>query len=506
MDMSYLATFFAGLLLGILTAWFFLRRRTTSSEIDLNTVEALQSTISQRDQTIAVLTDREINTSRSLSDAEDLISTLRLESQKLHSDVGALSSTKETLADRLSQMQSERDELKSTLTSLRDEVTLAKTDIVRLQTDIEGKEERLSVQKRDFDEIKNNLEEQFRAIAGRILIDSSNSFTDKQTTKLDDLLKPFKEQIDGFKKDFDAKFTSEAMEKGSLKQQIESLVLLNNTIAKEALALTDALRGSTKKQGDWGEDILEKILEYSGLQKGIHYSVQRQSSNEDGKIIRPDVVVNYPDGRFLVIDAKVSLVHYWDYCNAGNSDEQKLLLPRIVASLKSHIDGLASKKYTDIVGTPEFIIMFMPVEPAYITAMQFDHGLWKYAYDRKILLISPTNLIPAMKMISVMWDKDQIQKDGETIVSKAVKLYEKFHGFIATFDGIGTDLEKANKKWQEGRGQLHAGRDNFITQGMKLKALLGKRTTKELPADIQAMAALEEENSFESNEKEKGDI
>lgn len=351
----------------------------------------------------------------------------------------------------------------------------------------------MKTQKEDFEQIKGKLETEFRVIAGTILDSSSQKLTQQQTDKLNDLLKPFREQIDGFKKDIDTKFTNEASEKGSLKQQIESLVNLNQSIAKEALALTEALRGSTKKQGDWGEDILERILEYSGLQKDVHYFVQPQSQNDEGKTIRPDIIVRYPDTRYLVIDAKVSLTHYWDFCNATTPDDQKAISPKIVNSLKAHIDGLAAKKYTDIPGTPDFIIMFMPVEAAYITAMQNDHTLWQYAYDRKILLISPTNLLPAMKMVSIMWDKDAVNRDGELIVKKAVGLYEKFHTFITTFESVGSDIDKAQKRWTEAKGQLYTGRDNFISQGSKLKILLGKRTSKELPPQLVDAANLEDD-------------
>ncbi len=483
-----------GLLLGAALAWLYHKATSSKKVVSITDFESLKAQIQIKETELAVCRDRESNILKELSESKESIAALQETNSKYLADLSTVKSEKESTTTRASELKSENDTFKEKIGQITDDLNTARNTIVKLQEEVKSKDEKLATQKRDFDEIKQSLEKEFKLVANALLADNAKTFTEQQTSKLEDLLKPFREQIDGFKKDVDAKFTQEATEKGSLKQQIESLVQLNQSISKEALALTEALRGSTKKQGDWGEDILERILEYSGLQKDVHYKLQHHATNEEGKTIRPDVFVYYPDKRYLVIDAKVSLSNYWDYCNAATIEEQNACIPKVVMSVKTHIDGLANKRYTDIPGTPEFIIMFMPVEAAYITAMQHDYTLWQYAYDKKIILISPTNLIPAMKMVSIMWDKDTINRDSETIVAKAVKLYEKFQGFINTFESVGSEIDQAQKKWQEARGQLYKGRDNFIGQGDKLKKMLGKRTTKELPIELVSFAELEPES------------
>lgn len=482
-----------GLVLGGIIVWLYRKSVIEKNSVSAAEHEALKNSLQEKQIELAVATGKAAAAERDLHDSKALVERLRTSEQKSLGEVEALKTAKDHALGRSKELADENRNLSEQVKSVSELLKAAENTITRLQEELKGKEERLKTQKEDFEQIKGKLEAEFRVIANSILDNSSQKLTQQQTDKLNDLLKPFREQIDGFKKDIDTKFTNEATEKGSLKQQIESLVNLNQSIAKEALALTEALRGSTKKQGDWGEDILERILEYSGLQKDVHYFVQLHAQNDEGKTIRPDIVVRYPDTRYLVIDAKVSLTHYWDFCNAATPEEQQLLLPKIAGSIKAHIDGLAARKYTDIAGTPDFIIMFMPVEAAYITAMQHDHTLWQYAYDRKILLISPTNLLPAMKMVSIMWDKDAVNKDGELIVKKAVGLYEKFHTFITTFEKVGNDIDNAQKRWNEAKGQLYTGRDNFIAQGSKLKILLGKRTAKELPQQLVDAANIEDD-------------
>lgn len=373
------------------------------------------------------------------------------------------------------------------------EATLQATErkVALLEAEVATKQEKLTTQKQDLEEIKAKLESEFKLLAADILDAKARSFGEQQEQKLTTLLDPFKEQIAVFKKEFEEKFILETKDKTSLRTEIAQLMQLNQSISKEANALTEALRGSTKKQGDWGEDILERILEFSGLQKNIHYITQAHQHNDEGQAIRPDVIVNYPDQRFLVIDSKVSLNSYWDFCNAPDTLAQDACLPLMINSLKAHINGLHGKAYTDVANSPDFIIMFVPVEAAYITAMQHDHTLWQYAYSRKVLLISPTNLIPAMKMISDMWQRDAISKDAEAIADKAVKLYEKLAGFVENFDAVGGELMQAHAKWETARKQLHTGRGNVLAQGYQLKQLLGKKTSKELPRAITEAALLE---------------
>lgn len=413
-----------------------------------------------------------------------LFDQLKEEKQKLEINIASLNTEKQTLQSRQQELQQELRTGDQQNKKLQDQLQILNTTIVRLEADVHNRQERLDTQKQDLEEMKQQLEAQFRILANDILDTKSRAFSEQQEAKLTDLLSPFKDQIAVFKKEFDEKFTQEVREKSSLRSEIANLLNLNQTIAREAVSLTEALRGSTKKQGDWGEDILERILEFSGLQKGIHYTTQDSHRDEHGKVIRPDVMVHYPDQRYLVIDSKVSLTHYWDYCNTTDITVQKIAVQQMIRSLKNHVDSLFGKNYINIAKTPDFIVMFMPVEAAYITAMQEDHELWQYAYSRKVLLISPTNLIPAMKMISDMWQKDRVSKDVEEIADRAVKLYEKLVGFLDNFEAVGRELEQAGNKWQDARKQLSEGKGNLLRQGEQLRALLGRKTNKELPASF----------------------
>lgn len=447
-----------GIITGSAVSWLILKLSQGKSFVPAGVHEQLKQTCQQAEIRMAGM---EAGYQNSLARQQELTAELKANEQQLH--------------------------------RLRAEIQTLSVTIARQETDIQSRQERLDLQKHDLEEMKQQVEAHFRLLANDILEAKARTFGEQQETKLTDLLLPLKDQMAVFKKEFDAKFTEEVREKSSLRAEIANLLSLNQTIAREAVSLTEALKGSTKKQGDWGEGILERILEFSGLQKGINYTVQTSSRDEQGRLIRPDMIVTYSEGRHLVIDSKVSLTHYWDYCNTSDESAQKEALKQMVRSLKSHVDALHGKDYIGIAGTPDFIIMFVPVEAAYITAMQEDHELWQYAYTRKVFLISPTNLIPAMKMISDVWQKDNLSRDAEIIAEKAVKLYEKLVGFVDNFESVGRELDRAHSRWQDARRQLHQGKGNLLTQGENLKLLLGNKTNKELPSTLLMQARLEDE-------------
>ena len=254
--------------------------------------------------------------------------------------------------------------------------------------------------------------------------------------------------------------------------------------------LTNALKGNTKQQGDWGEVILESILDYVGLQKGMHYTVQETATNSDGNRIRPDVLVLYPNKSVLVIDSKVSLLHYEQYCSAGTLAEQEQYRTLLVKSIKTHIEGLSIKKYADLPGALDTVMMFIPIEPAFITAQQGDSKLWQYAYDKGIILLSPTLLLGAMKLVRDYWKRDEVNQNAQEIAKRAGALYEKLAGFVANMENVGSYLEKAKGAYDAAYGQLKSGRGNLISQATQLKQL-GIAGKKELPKDLVADAMLE---------------
>jgi DNA recombination protein RmuC len=375
---------------------------------------------------------------------------------------------------------SERDELKQQLDQVRVRST---EETVRLKAELEFSAEKLTGQKEELLQIRQQLESQFRLMANTILEEKARQFGQEQEKGLKNILEPLKEHIQTFKTDIENRQHKESEERISLREQIRHMMDLNKTLSVEAGNLTQALRGNVKQQGNWGEMILESMLEYSGLQKGYQYFVQERSRNEEGQAIQPDVIVRYPDNRAIVIDSKVSLIHYESYCSAPTPDDQKIHLQQIVRSLKEHINGLSAKSYHDVAEALDFVMMFVPVEAAYITALQGDPALWQYAYSRRVLLISPANLITTMKLVSDMWQRDGINKNAQAIADKAVKLYEKLVGFTEEFEKIGGQLDKAGQSWADARKKLTSGNGNVLAQASQLKQMKIS-TQKQFPVSL----------------------
>jgi DNA recombination protein RmuC len=270
---------------------------------------------------------------------------------------------------------------------------------------------------------------------------------------------------------------------------------LNQTLSAQAENLTRALTNNVKSQGYWGESILESILQYAGLQKDLHYFVQESSQNEAGDTIRPDVIIKYPDGRALVVDSKVSLLHYTRLIAAGDEAERKTQEALLLQSFRQHADGLSRKNYQSVADALDFVLMFVPVESAYIQAMQADTTLWQFAYQKRVLLISPTNLVPAMKLVADLWQRDGVNRKAEAIAERAGKLYDKLVGFVDNFDRVGSQLEKATETWRDAQKQLVQGRGNLISQAEKMREMHIK-TQKKLPGNWTEQAEDDEEENL----------
>jgi len=416
---------------------------------------------------------------------ENALSTRQGEYEKLSVSFEAQREEGKTLSRQLAEQASEKEHLKLETVTLKGEkfelqqrldektgeLQALHTTHSDLQAQLRFQQEKLDTQKGEMDNLGKKFEDAFSVLAQRILDNKSKTFSQEQEKNLKDILAPLQKEIIQFKEEIGAKHRQESEERISLREQVKHMSTLNQTLSEQANRLTETLRLQVKQQGDWGESILEAILENSGLQKDLQYKTQHSSKNDDGKTIRPDVVVNYPDGRKIIIDSKVSLVSYYNMCGAQNADEEKIHLKELIKSIKSHIDGLASKNYGDISQALDFIIMFVPVEPAYIAAMHGDPELWQYAYKKGILLISPANLIATLKLVKDMWRKDAVDKNAHEIADKAGKLYDKLVGFVETFEKVGVQLEKASETWGDARKQLTAGKGNLISQALKMQAL-----------------------------------
>lgn len=359
--------------------------------------------------------------------------------------------------------------------------------------------ENMEVQKQEVQRVRQEMNNEFKVLANEILQEKSKSFSEMNHERLAEILNPLKERLEGFKKTVEETYNNEARERFSLKEQIKELVERSESIGAEAKQLTHALRGDSKIQGDWGEMILESILEKSGLEKDREYFRQETLRDEeghtiqgsDGRKMRPDVIIRYPGGENhqMVIDSKVSLTAYVNYVNAEDADEARLALKQHLVSVRKHIDELAGKSYQDYVGKGDHVMMFIPNEAAYLAAMQADHALWQYAYEKKVLLLSPTNLIAALKLVADLWQRDKQTRNAIDIAEEGGKLYDKFAGFVDDMEKIGKSLNTTAMAYTDAMKKLKTGNGNLIGRVEKLK-VMGVKAKKNLPAVNEA----EEEN------------
>jgi DNA recombination protein RmuC len=379
--------------------------------------------------------------------------------------------------------------------ALKEEVQLLKEEFAnasqRLATQTANNEallEKLSTQKEEMEVLNKKFNTEFENIANRILETKSEKFTELNKANLNLILEPLGKNITEFKTKVEEVYQKESQQRFSLGERVKELADLNRKISEEANNLTRALKSESKTQGGWGEMILENILERSGLVKNREYFMEHQLNDEQGnalrsdtaeKKMRPDAVIKYPDNRHVIIDSKVSLNAFARCVDAVEENSRMSELTEHVNCIKRHINLLSAKGYDDYSKTLDFVMMFIPSEPAYIAALQADPELWNYAYDKRILLLSPTNLITSLKLIADLWKREYQNLNANEIAERGAKLYDKFVGFINNLQDVGDHLSKAQHKYGEAYKQLSTGNDNLVTQATKLKEL-GLKTKKSL--------------------------
>ncbi len=368
---------------------------------------------------------------------------------------------------------------------------------VKAETELEA-ERRLTAEKaRSQQEVEQAMREQFKALAGDVLGEQSRRFKEENRESMDLILKPFKDNIIEFRTRVESIFTHQNEQSGVLKNELQRLMELNVQITTETTNLTNALRGNSKVQGDWGEVILETILDNSNLIRGVHYETQLNVKDEAGNNLRPDVVLYLPNNKQIIIDSKVSLTAYVNYVSAQTEVERRAAMAAHIASVRQHFKELSSKKYQQLMQSPDFVVMFVPNEPAFLDALKEDHTIWSDAYDKKVVISSPTNLFALLKLVDDLWRRDDQNKNQENIIKFGVTLYEQLVAFTAALEGVGAGLEQARTKYDEAYKRLCHGNNNIIRVGEKLRKL-GLPTNKRQPARLVEESGADDNNLIEN--------
>lgn len=344
----------------------------------------------------------------------------------------------------------------------------------------EGHERRLQ----DMQNARDELRAQFAELAGRIFDEREQRFADNSQQRLGQLLDPLKERIQAFEKRVEESYRNEARERFSLAKELERLQQLNLRLSDEATNLTQALKGQ-KTQGNWGELVLERVLEHAGLQKGREYRTQVNLKSESGERFQPDVLVSLPGDKQVVVDAKVSLVAWQQHVSASEPDVAQAALKQHVHSLRAHIKGLSGKDYSRLEGlhSLDFVLLFVPIEAAFAAALQYEPGLFQEAFDKQIVVVSPTTLLATLKVVDSLWKQERQSQNAREIAERAGWLYDKFVLFVQDLDEVGNRLQQLDKAYANARNKLTEGRGNLVSRSEQLK-LLGARASKSLPPDL----------------------
>ena len=388
--------------------------------------------------------------------------------------------------------EKQRTDLGNELSAEREKLNTASTRLAKAEEAFKNQDEKLRTQKAEIEELQKRLTTEFKNIANEILEEKSKKFTEQNKTNMDAILNPLKTKIEDFEKKVENTYKAESTERITLKAEIKQLVELNKQVSDEANNLTKALKGDNKTQGNWGEVILEKILERSGLSKERgEYKTQETLENVNGETIRPDAIIYLPDHKHIVVDSKVSLVAYQNFVAADNDEQRAICLKEHVRSLKNHISLLSDKLYSsaNALNTPDFVLMFLPIESSFGVAVQSDQEIFSYAWDRKIVVVSPSTLLATLRTIAAIWKQELQTRNAMEIARQSGALYDKFVAFVEDLDNIGKRIESSQKAYTDARNKLEEGKGNLIARAEKIKDL-GAKASKSLPENL-----LDKENS-----------
>lgn len=382
-------------------------------------------------------------------------------------------------------LAAEKGRLADELRNTREQLLMVERSRENLRAYQHSQQEKLQEQKAEIEAIKRQLNTEFQVIANKLLEEKAQKFTETNARSLDQILGPFKEKIKTFEEKVEKTYQAEAAERNTLKGVVEQLMEQSLRIKDEANSLTRALRGDSKKQGNWGEVILERVLERSGLVKDREYRLQASMTDEDGRRLQPDAIVVLPDDKHLVIDSKVSLVAYERWVNAESEDEREVFAKQHVLSVENHVKSLSAKNYQHLyrINSPDFVLLFMPIESAFSMSITYKAELFSDAWDRRVVIVSPSTLLATLRTIASMWKQERQTRNVLDIAKEAGALYDKFVGFLQDMERIGDQLNRAVRAHDEAKKKLSSGAGNVISKVEKLKKL-GARASKQIDGNL----------------------
>ena len=400
-------------------------------------------------------------------------------------------SEQSTLEERQNQMTSTIEELKQHLLKLeadretiRREKEFLNTELTKKNTEFENLQQQNLKRDEELEERQEQLRKDFELLATKILDEKSEKFTLQNKENIKNILNPLQEKIQIFEKKVDDTQKESISMHSALKEQLLGLKDLNQQMTKEATNLTKALKGDSKMQGNWGELVLERVLEKSGLEKDREYYVQQSFNLPDGTRVLPDVVLHLPDHKKMIIDSKVSLTDYERFVNADDED-RNMHLKAHINSIRKHVDQLSDKNYQDLydIESPDFVLLFIPIEPAFAVAINEDNSLYNKAFEQNIVIVTPSTLLATLRTIDTMWNNEKQQRNAIEIARQAGALYDKFEGLVKDLTGVGKKIDDAKKDYSSAMNKLVEGRGNLITSVEKLKKM-GAKAKKSLPEKI----------------------
>ena len=368
---------------------------------------------------------------------------------------------------------------------IREQKELSILDYAKLESEFKNLQKKNLEQNQEVIHLQEKFTKEFENLANKILDEKTDKFTALNKENIKNILTPLQEKITHFEKKVEDTHKASIGQHASLKEQILGLKDLNLKMSKEATNLTKALKGDTKFQGNWGELVLERVLEKSGLEKNREYFVQKSFVNDNGDRVLPDVVISLPDNKKMIVDSKVSLVHYEQYVNEEDETLRESFLKEHVNSIKRHVEQLGDKSYHDLykIDSPDFVLLFIPIEPAFAIALSLDNSLYNKAFERNIVIVTPTTLLATLRTIDTMWNNEKQQKNAVEIARQAGALYDKFHNLMLDLMGVGKDIDKAKLNYSSAMNKLYEGKGNLITSVEKIKKL-GAKAKKSLPESV----------------------